>query len=104
MKTTKDAILTAIATLKPQLKEMGIDRIALFGSYVNEQQNSYSDIDIAFQKSRDFFEKNSAYDYFDFVKELRDLLSQKLERQIDLFDLDSASEFKEDIEKEMIYV
>jgi len=51
MKTTKDAILTAIATLKPQLKEMGIDRIALFGSYVNEQQNSYSDIDIAFQRA-----------------------------------------------------
>ncbi|HHD84291.1 MAG TPA: nucleotidyltransferase domain-containing protein [Campylobacteraceae bacterium] len=104
MKTKKDAIITAIDTLKPQLKEMGIEKIALFGSYVKNQQNSYSDIDIAFQKSRDFFERNSAYDYFDFVKKLRGLLSNKLQREIDLFDLDSASDFKADIEKEMIYV
>jgi predicted nucleotidyltransferase len=44
--TTKEYILSAIQTKKPELTVYGIRNIGLFGSYVREEQTDKSDIDI----------------------------------------------------------
>jgi len=104
MKTTKADILVLLKELKVELESKGIEKVALFGSYADQNQNIYSDIDIAIQKKRDFLDNYSAYDYFDLVENIKSKISKKLHKRVDVFDLDSASSFKKQIEKELIYV
>ena len=44
--TTKDYILTTLRQNKPKLRELGIRQVGLFGSYLRNEQNKASDIDI----------------------------------------------------------
>ena len=44
--TTKEQIVKAIASNKPELESFGIRNIGLFGSYVRGEQSKTSDIDI----------------------------------------------------------
>ena len=98
----KKTILDTLAIHKSEIERLGFNKIGLFGSYAKETQTSYSDIDIAIAKKSASFE--SAYDYFDKRQELQELLRRKLHRKIDIFDLDSKSDIKHYIEKEIIYV
>jgi predicted nucleotidyltransferase len=100
MRPTKEQILHRQQELKPKLLEMGIERVALFGSFAKGEETLYSDIDIAIKKSRPM----SAYDYFDTIDELRSLLMRTFHRPVDIFDLDSASSIKKHIASELIYV
>ncbi len=104
MKTTKADILAFLKELKTELESKGIEKIALFGSYAKKNQNIYSDIDIAIQKKRDFLDNYSAYDYFDLVRDIKSKVSEKLHKRVDIFDLDSSSSLKKEIENELIYV
>ncbi len=104
MKATKETILRYLKEIKPELEENGIEKIALFGSFATNQQNIYSDIDIAIQKKNDFIKNHSAYDYFDIVSKIKTKILLALHRNSDIFDLDSDSDFKNSIKKEMIYV
>jgi len=54
MKITQEIILDYLKELKPLLKSQGIEELALFGSYATNQQNVYSDIDIAIKKDENF--------------------------------------------------
>jgi len=104
MKLTQEKILQYLKELKPELEAMGVVDIALFGSYATQKENPYSDIDIAIRKKKDFLDEYSAYDYFNLMSKLKVKLLKKLHRNTDIFDLDSQSSFKEQIEKELIYV
>jgi len=104
MRATKENILQYLQEIKEELQEKGIVKIALFGSYAKDSQNVYSDIDIAISKDIYFLEKNSSYSYFDIVGNLQEKIRKKFHRNIDVFDLDSKSSFKQSIEKELIYV
>ena len=104
MKVTQETVLTYLKELKFELKEYGIEEIALFGSFANKNQNVYSDIDIAIKKKKNFLDEYSAYDYFSIVSTIKSKIVQKLHRKTDVFDLDSQSSFKEQIQKELIYV
>ena len=104
MKTTKESILHYLKELKPELEEYGIEKIALFGSFATDQQNVYSDIDIAIRKKTDFLKDHTAYDYFNIISKIKQNILLKLHRNSDVFDLDSDSTFSESIKKEMIYV
>ena len=104
MKTTKETILRYLREIKPELEEYGIEKIALFGSFATNQQNVYSDIDIAIQKKNDFLQNHEAYDYFNLISDLKTKIRQALHRNSDIFDLDSDSDFKDSIKNEMIYV
>ncbi|MCL1920001.1 MAG: nucleotidyltransferase family protein [Kiritimatiellaeota bacterium] len=55
---TKNAILSAIRTHKPQLASHGVSRIGLFGSYVRDEQRPGSDIDILvdFEPAKETFD------------------------------------------------
>lgn len=104
MKPTKEAILKKLRELKPQLEAEGIEKIALFGSYANSKSTPYSDIDIAIAKSALLKEEVNAYSYFELLSSLRENLRQTFHRKVDIFDLDSPSPFKQQIENELIYV
>ena len=104
MKPTKETILQKLRELKPQLKAEGIETIALFGSYASKKPTPYSDIDIAIAKSEMLRTKIDAYGYFELLASLRENLRQTFHRKIDIFDLDSQSPFKEQIQSELIYV
>jgi len=104
MRATKDNILDYLKDLKPELSKNGIDSLALFGSFSNDTQTVYSDIDIAISKDKDFLKNNSSYDYFNILLMIKSKIKQKFHRNIDIFDLDSNSPFKNTIQKDLIYV
>ena len=104
MKITQEIILTYLKELKPELEAYGIEKVALFGSFAHKNQNAYSDIDITIKKKKNFLEEYSAYDYFNIVSKIKSKILKNLHRQTDVFDLDSQSSFKEQIQKELIYV
>jgi len=103
MQTTKETILHYLKELKPELKTHGIEKVALFGSFATNQQNVYSDIDIAIKKEHDYLKNYTPYDYFDIVSKIREKILFTLHRNSDIFDLDSDSKFAETIKKEIIY-
>jgi len=104
MKTTKETILRYLKEIKPELEEYGIEKIALFGSFATNEQNVYSDIDIAIKKKHNFLKEHAAYDYFNIVSNIKNKILLTLHRNSDIFDLDSDSIFAESIKKDMIYV
>ena len=55
---TKNDIVKRLQTHKPEIEKFGIQKIGLFGSYVREQQNEESDIDILieFEKGETTFD------------------------------------------------
>jgi len=104
MKITQEIILDYLKELKPLLKSQGIEELALFGSYATNQQNVYSDIDIAIKKDENFLKNYSPYSYFEILSSIKEKIRKKLHRNIDIFDLDSNSGFANSIKKELIYV
>ena len=104
MKTTQKKILHYLKELKPELEKYGIEQIALFGSFATNQQNVYSDIDVAIKKKSDFLKDHTAYDYFNIVSKIKANILKTLHRNSDVFDLDSDSSFADTIKKELIYV
>lgn len=44
--TTKENILSALKGVKPELSDLGVTELRLFGSYVREEQSPKSDIDV----------------------------------------------------------
>ena len=54
----KDHIVTILKNYKPQLtSEMGVKRIALFGSYARNTQNGESDIDLLIEQKEINYQK-----------------------------------------------
>jgi predicted nucleotidyltransferase len=104
MKLTKEKILDYLGTMKVELEEFGIEKVALFGSFAKNQPNIYSDIDIAIQKKANFLDNHSAYDYFTLLNHIKFKVRKHFHVNVDIFDLDSKSIFKKEIEKELIYV
>jgi len=104
MKMTQEKILAYLKELKPELEAIGIEKVALFGSFATNSQNVYSDIDIAIKKKKNFLDDYSAYDYFNTISKIKSKILGKLHKRTDIFDLDSQSSFKNKIEKELIYV
>ena len=104
MKITQNNILTFLKNIKDELNNKGILQLALFGSFAKNTQTIYSDIDIAIVKDIEFIKQNGVYSYFDMVNEIKTKLKDKFHKNIDIFDLDSNSEFKSNIKQELIYV
>ena len=104
MKADKLSIVNYLKEIKSELQKDGISKIALFGSFARNEQNVYSDIDIAIQKENDYLTKRSAYDYFEEVAKIKNLLRRKFHRNSDIFDLDSNNTMMQSIYKDLIYV
>jgi predicted nucleotidyltransferase len=104
MEANRAQIIETLKRLKPLLAKEGIDQLALFGSFAREEATPYSDVDIAFRRAPFYRKEQSAYDYFILMEKLKSDLRTSLHRNVDLFDLDSDSPFRVQIEKELIYV
>ena len=104
MQVSKSDILNYLSFLKSELSSQGIEQIALFGSYAKDSQNVYSDIDIAIKKDKTILEKNGVYYYFEVLNSIKNSIQKKFHRNVDIVDLDSNSELKKTIEKELLYV
>jgi len=68
--TSKNTILSLMRTHKPQLASFGVNRIGLFGSYVRNEQQSQSDIDILvdFEPEKETFD--NFMNLFDYLEKL----------------------------------
>jgi predicted nucleotidyltransferase len=67
---TKDNILNALRTNKRKLRKFGIRDVGLFGSHINNEQSSESDIDllIDFEPEKENFDNFMAvYDLFNHI-------------------------------------
>lgn len=104
MRATKQEIIIFLTDIKKQLLDEGISRIALFGSYARDEAGVYSDIDVAIKKEQDYLQTRTAYEYFEVVSHLKQLLREKFHKNSDVFDLDSNSSMKQTIMKDLIYV
>jgi len=93
---TRDEILRTLQELKPILIEkFGVKKIGLFGSYATNEQTESSDIDLIVDMPSEFDR------YYD----LKDLLQQRLQKEIDLGLEKSIRRFiKNKIQNEIIYV
>ena len=104
MKMDNSSILEHLSFLKEKLSSKGIVQLGLFGSFAKDSQTIYSDIDIAIKKDKIVLEKNGIYFYFELLNSIKTSMQKKFHRNVDIFDLDSTSELKNSIEKELLYV
>lgn len=77
---TKSGILTKIEKNQDTIKGLGVQRIAIFGSFVKNRQTKESDIDV-------LVEFRPGEKTFDNFMELRAFLSKLFGRKIDLVTL-----------------
>ena len=75
--TSKHTILSLMRTHKPQLASFGVNKIGLFGSYVRNEQQPKSDIDILvdFEPEKETFD--NFMNLFNYLEEL--FVNEKIE-------------------------
>jgi predicted nucleotidyltransferase len=83
MKATKENILLYLKEIKLDLNKKGIDKIGLFGSFATNNQNIYSDIDIAISKNPNYLSSNSAYNYFELLSYIKEKIRSKFHKNIE---------------------
>lgn len=104
MRASKENILDYLREIKNELQSDGISTLGLFGSFSREENGVYSDIDIAIAKEDNYLNNRSAYNYFDEVNKIKNMIEKKFHRNSDIFDLDSDSIMKKTIMKDLVYV
>ena len=97
----KEEILNYLKELK---KDSVFSKVGLFGSYAKGDFDAYSDVDIAVQFDRNYLKTHDVWDYFDAIGSIQHQIMQRFGLKNDIFDLDSASPLREQIEKGTIYV
>jgi predicted nucleotidyltransferase len=83
---TKDEILDRLRQCEPKLQELGVTRLGLFGSFVREEQDSTSDIDVLVE----FAPGKKSFDAF---MGIAFLLEDELQRRVELVTFDSLSPY-----------
>ena len=106
MRADKLSIINFLTEIKSELFSDGILKLGLFGSFARDEATVYSDIDIAIEKESNYLETRTAYEYFEEVQKIKNLIRDKFHRNIDIFDLNSNSNssMKTEILKEIIYI
>ena len=91
----KDDILNTLRDLKPDLAQYKVKEIALFGSFIRNEQNDSSDIDVLLD-----FEEDASL--FDLVR-VGDFLEDKLHHKVDVVPKESLrKEIRQSILQEMV--
>lgn len=103
---TKEAILEYLSEIKPLLKKDGIKEIGLFGSYAKDYADENSDIDIVvLADKKEFLERLHAFKALEYLDNLREQISNKFHKSVDICDFYSEQKMKENkIIKGAIYV
>jgi|SRR6056297_2194335 len=97
MVTTKNEIFIILHELKDTLRELGVRRIGLFGSFARNNSTSESDVDMTVS----FLPGYKNYDTF---FQLAELLEEHFERKVEIITEESISPYlKKEIEKDVGY-
>lgn len=78
--------MARLQALEPELRRLGIARLALFGSVLRDEAGPASDVDVLV----DFFPEQKSFDRF---MTLVDLLERTLDRPVDVVTTESLSPF-----------
>jgi len=97
-------IMKYLTDKKVDFKKAGIEKIGLFGSFAKGTASSDSDIDIAIKLQQNYLQKHDVWEYFNLIENIKKQIMDKFHRKSDVFDLDSTTDIKEHIQKEVIYV
>ena len=98
MLQNKKEVLTTIKENRGRIRELGVKRLGLFGSFVREEQNAQSDIDLLVE-----FDKDQKT--FDNFIHLAFLLEKLFKRHVELVTAESLSPYiKPHITSEVEYV
>lgn len=99
MVTEKEKILGFLNNNKLKLsKDFGVDKIGLFGSYLNNSQNENSDVDILIEVRKDFKKYKH---YF----ELKKFLETNIDKEVDIVYKDAINPLiNMEIQKDIVYV
>lgn len=77
-------IYKKIQNLKKTLLDDGFIIDGVFGSYARNEETDESDVDILYHLDGVFYEKYSGFSGFSRLDEIKELISKKLEKKIDL--------------------
>lgn len=83
---TKNDILARLQGIEPQLRVLGVRRIALFGSFVRGRQSADSDVDLLLE----FQPGEKSFDHF---MAISFLLEDTLQRHVELVTIESLSPY-----------
>ncbi len=83
---TKEQVLSLIEAHQSQIRKLGIRKLGLFGSFVRQQQNCDSDIDI-------LVEFESGQKTFDNLMQTASLLEELFGRRVELFTPEALSPY-----------
>jgi predicted nucleotidyltransferase len=100
----KENILNYLTEIKSDLRQKGIEKIGLFGSFAKDEASPFSDIDIAIQLQKEYLKKNDVWEYFNLIENIKEKLLKKFSRKVDVYDLDSTGNIRNTISRDVIYV
>lgn len=83
---TQEAILLYLKELKPELKEKGVEKLGLFGSYANNSTDDSSDIDIVIQSSDVSRRELLGLKFFAYMEDIREKIKDKFQKNVDICD------------------
>ena len=83
---TRQDVFDVLTSSEPEIRALGVSRLALFGSVLRNQARPDSDVDLLVQ----FLPGAKTYDHF---LALSELLEQRLGRRVELVTTDSLSPF-----------
>jgi len=86
MMPDKNEILSYLHEIKPQLQEVGIDRIGLFGSVARGEADILSDVDIVVHTTPAFVARFEGAQGFVYLDDLRRKLEKRFGCKVDLCD------------------
>ncbi|MBN2824216.1 MAG: nucleotidyltransferase domain-containing protein [Campylobacterales bacterium] len=82
----KNEILNYLKQNKESFIQDGITILGLFGSYARDEAVSNSDIDILIDTNKKFLEKYRGFQAFIKLDEIKEILKQDLNKEIDIVD------------------
>ena len=90
MLPSKDSILLILQTLKHEYKDLGLEKLGLFGSFIKDESNR-TFIDIAFEFSKELEEKidncDEEVEYFvDMLSDIKETLENTFKTDVRLID------------------
>jgi predicted nucleotidyltransferase len=83
---TRDEVFARLTASEREIRALGVNRLALFGSVVRDQARPESDVDVLVQ----FAPGTETYDHF---LALSELLESRLGRRVELVTTDSLSPY-----------
>lgn len=101
----RDEVFAKIKLLKEQLQDEGFVIDGIFGSYARDSFKDASDIDILYHLEEPFFQKYRGFVGFSRLNEIREMISQETEKEVDIASKGGLSNTgKKYILSEVVYV